>query len=283
MAGRERTIGRLWRDALAAQHTYPPYLAERPDGWQEVSWSDAARRVDELANGLLALDLRKGDAFGILMSTRVEWAHFDFALALVGAVTAPVYANSSPADCAYVLHHSDAVGVLVEDDDQLEKIEAVRTDLPGLRHVVTIADLDALAERGREFAARNPDALAEAEAQVSEDDLFTFIYTSGTTGPPKACSILHRNYYEMAWVTNEMRDVFDKDDVVLLYLPLAHNFGRLVHLTGPLGGSRSLSALTPTALRTRCWPCGRPCSRASLACTRRFTQLSSRASTPRPG
>ena len=79
--------------------------------------AEAARRVDELANGLLALGIRKGDAFGILAGTRVEWCLFDFALALVGGVTAPIYANSSPEDCRYVLAHSDAVGVLVEDDD----------------------------------------------------------------------------------------------------------------------------------------------------------------------
>ncbi len=66
------------------------------------------------------------------------------------------------------------------------------------RHVLTFADLDELRARGREFAAANPDALAEAEAQIGEEDLFTFIYTSGTTGPPKACMIRHRNYYEMA-------------------------------------------------------------------------------------
>ena len=81
--------------------------------------------VDELANGLLALGVRKGDAFGILAQTSLEWALFDYALARVGAVGAAIYANSSPKDCRYVLEHSDAVGVLVEDEAQRAKIADV--------------------------------------------------------------------------------------------------------------------------------------------------------------
>ncbi len=263
MSTQERTIGRLWRDAVAARHSSPPYLAERESGWQEVSWADAARRVDDLANGLLALGVKKGDAFGILVGTRVEWAQFDFALALVGGVTAPVYANSSPADCAYVLAHSESVGVLVEDDDQLAKIDAVRAELPGLEHVLTVETLDDLAARGREFAAANPTALADAESSVSEDDLFTYIYTSGTTGPPKGCMIRHRNYYAMVTVRDQMDDNAGPGDVLLLYLPLAHNFGRLIHLSGPYAGftlafcadpyklADALLAVRPTVLPQR--------------------------------
>ncbi|MGH3143031.1 MAG: AMP-dependent synthetase/ligase, partial [Gaiellales bacterium] len=236
MNAQPRTIVRLWRDAVASGRPDPLYLAEGDGEWTPVPLAEAARRVDELANGLLALGVRKGDSFGILAGTRVEWCLFDFALALVGGVTAPVYASSSPEDCSYVLAHSDAVGVLVEDEAQLEKIEAVRGELPGLQHVLTFSDLGGLAERGRTFAAQQPTALVDAESQVAEDDLFTFIYTSGTTGPPKACKILHRNYYEMAKVVNDMADVFQKDDLLLLYLPLAHNFGRLTHLLAPMAG-----------------------------------------------
>jgi long-chain acyl-CoA synthetase len=102
--------------------------------------------------------------------------------------------------------------------------------------VLTFAGLDELAARGREYAAANPGALEEAAAAVLEDDLYTFIYTSGTTGPPKGCRILHRNYYEMAAVVDRLDDVVVEDDVILLYLPLAHNFGRLMHLIGPRAG-----------------------------------------------
>jgi long-chain acyl-CoA synthetase len=251
----ERTIGRLWQDATAQERPRPAYLVEEDGGWREVSWAEAKDAVDELANGLLALGVRKGDAFGILASTRLEWVLFDFALALVGAIGAPVYMASSPHDAVYVLEHSDAVGVLVEDEAQREKIAGVR-----LEHVLTFADLDALRARGREFAAANPDALGEATSAIGEDDLFTYIYTSGTTGPPKACMITHRNYYEMAAVVDKLEAVVRADDVMLLYLPLAHNFGRLMHLLSahvgftlafcpdPLRIAEMLPAVRPTLL-----------------------------------
>ena len=222
-----RTIGQLWRDAVSAGRTTPAYLAETDDGWREVSWEEAGQTVEELANGLLALGVRKGEAFGILAQTSLEWALFDYALARIGAVGAAVYANSSAKDACYVLEHSDSIGVLVQDEPQREKVAG----LP-LRHVITFSELDDLRARGREFAAERPDALAEAEAQVGEDDLFTFIYTSGTTGPPKGCMILHRNYYEMAGCIDHVPEFAIADDVMLLYLPMAHNFGRLMHLLG---------------------------------------------------
>ena len=73
-------------------------------------------------------------------------------------------------------------------------------------------------------------------AAVGEDDLYTIIYTSGTTGPPKGCMIRHRNYYEMVAVVDGLPGVAEPGDVMLLYLPLAHNFGRLMHLAGPYVG-----------------------------------------------
>jgi long-chain acyl-CoA synthetase len=211
--------------------------------------------VEELANGLLALGLRKGEAVGILAQTTPEWALFDFALARIGAIGAAIYANGSPADCRYVLEHSDAVGVLVEDEEQRSKVAGV-----DLRHVISFAELADLRGRGREFAAEHPGALAEAEAAVDEEDIFTFIYTSGTTGPPKGCMIRHRNYYEMAACVERVDGFVVANDVMLLYLPLAHNFGRLMHLLGahigytvafcpdPLRVAQALPEVRPTIL-----------------------------------
>jgi long-chain acyl-CoA synthetase len=125
-----------------------------------------------------------------------------------------------------VLEHSECVGVFVEDDGQRAKIG------DGVQHVISFADLDALREQGRAFAAANPTALTERADSIDEDDLFTFIYTSGTTGPPKACMIRHRNYYSMVAKAAEMDDrLTEPGDVMLLYLPLAHNYGRLLHLS----------------------------------------------------
>ena len=183
--------------------------------------------MDELAHGLLALGVRKGDAFAILGSTRMEWVLFDFAVALVGGVTAPIYMNSSARDAAYVVEHSEAVGILCEDEEQRAKIETLDLD-----HVLTFADLDELRARGREHAADDRAAVESAAAEIGEDDLFTFIYTSGTTGPPKACMIRHRNYFAMVDEVRQVDDFTVADDVMLLFLPLAHNFGRCMTLLG---------------------------------------------------
>ena len=210
----------------------PAYLHEVDSEWQEVTWGEAAEAVDELANGLLALGIAKGDSFALLARTNLEWALFDFALALVGAVGAPIYASSSPRDVLYVLEHSDAVGVLVEDDEQRAKVDGAE-----LAHVISFADFGDLRARGRAFAKEHPDALTERADSIDEDDLFTFIYTSGTTGPPKACMIRHRNYYAMVQKGDELeRRLTTAEDLMLLYLPLAHNYGRLLHLSAPYVG-----------------------------------------------
>jgi long-chain acyl-CoA synthetase len=227
-SGRQRTIARLWQNAVARGWDGPAYLVQDGGRWREVSWEEAGRMVDELAHGLLALGIRKGDTLAILGSTKLEWALFDFAVGLVGGVSAAIYANSSPKDCEYILRHSDAIGALCEDDDQRAKVAGVE-----LEHVLTYADLDELRALGREHAAASPGAVEAAVDAIEEDDLFTFIYTSGTTGPPKACMISHVNYYEMADKTRRMEDFAVSSDVMLLYLPLAHNFGRLMHLQAP--------------------------------------------------
>jgi long-chain acyl-CoA synthetase len=234
--GGRRTIARLWRDAVAAQRSWPAYLVQDGDGWRPVSTAEAAERVDDYANGLLALGIRKGDAVAILAQTTLEWTLFDLALATIGAVGVPIYASSSAADAAYILEHSESVGVLCEDDVQLAKVTTHRDRLPRLAHALTFADLAGLATRGRAYASRHPDALAAAIEAVDEDDLFTLIYTSGTTGPPKGCMITNANEYEMVRVSDELEGFTEPGDTMLLYLPLAHNFGRLMSLTGPYRG-----------------------------------------------
>ena len=240
IAAGERTIGALWRRATSEPRANPAYLVERDGAWEPVSWTEAARRVDDLANGFLALGVAKGDAVAILANTSLEWTLVDFALALVGAISAPIYANSSPRDCAYIVEHSESVVVVAEDEEQRAKLAGLRDAMPLLRDVVTFADLPGLESRGREWATANPGALDATAGAIGPEDLYTYIYTSGTTGPPKGCMIRHRNYFEMSASVDRLADegtmLVDASDTMLLYLPLAHNFGRLMSLVGPYVG-----------------------------------------------
>ena len=232
-----RTVARLWRDAVTAGRSTPAYLVEDDaGGWREVSWNDADELVRAYANGLLARGVGKSDMFAILAQNSLDWALVDFALAQIGAVGVPIYANSSPRDVAYLLEHSEAVGIVCEDAEQLAKVEAVSDELPKLEHVLTYHDLAGLASHGIDFAQTYPTALDDASSAIDEDDLYTVIYTSGTTGPPKGCMIRHRNYYAMTSVVDSMEGHYRADDTMLLYLPLAHNFGRLMLLSGAYVG-----------------------------------------------
>jgi len=256
-----RTIARLWRDAVAAARPGPAYLVESDDGWREVSWSEADELVRAYANGFLARGVRKGDNVALLARNSLDWALVDFALARIGAVGIPVYASSSPRDVGYLLEHSEAIAILCEDATQLAKVEEVSGELPSLQHVLTFHDLEGLAAHGRDFAEASPTALDDASATIAEDDLYTIIYTSGTTGPPKGCMLSHRNYHEMATVVDRMEErYYLPDDVMLLYLPLAHNYGRLMLLLGahvgftiafladPLRVAEALPQVRPTLL-----------------------------------
>src|SRR5262249_40324172 len=221
-----RTIWSLWQEGIAENRQNPAYLVQGPDGCRDVSWAEADRAVQELAYGLIATGVKKGDAFAILVRNSVEWALFDFALAHVGAVAAAIYPSATPRECTYVLEHANAVGCLV-DAELRDKIAETR-----LEHVFERERLDELRALGREHAAQHPDAVERAREQIGDDDPFTLIYTSGTTGPPKGCMILNRNYYDMVGTIDHIESFFLPTDVMLLYLPLAHNFGRLMHLLG---------------------------------------------------
>ena len=222
-----RTAPALWRYALDQGHGFPSHLAEGTEGWTPVTWEAAGERIDALANALLARGVRAGDAVAVLSRTRLEWVLLDWAIMSIGAVVVGLYPTNSAKECAYILGHSETVLAFVEDGEQRAKLESVRAELPGLREIVGFEDLTAVERDGRAYASEHPNALADASAAVAEDDLATLIYTSGTTGPPKGCMLTHKNLVAAALRVDP--ELEGENDVILLFLPLAHSFGRLVH------------------------------------------------------
>jgi long-chain acyl-CoA synthetase len=235
-----RGLAALWRDAVAAPPVAVPFLVRGPDGWRPVGWDEAARAVDELAAGFLALGVGKGDRVAILSRTRLEWTLCDWALISIGAPVVPVYPTSSALECAFLLGNSGARFLVCEDEEQLAKVAPARSELEALELVIAIdranaagLPLEDVRARGRALLESDPSAVERACAAVGEDDLLTIIYTSGTTGPPKGCTLTHRNYRAMVEMIRRVEGLVERGDVAVLHLPLAHVFGRLVELVGP--------------------------------------------------
>ncbi len=210
----------------------PAARFKRGDEWREVSYTDLAATVSEIARGLIDLGLEPGDRVALLCTTRVEWTYVDFAITSAGAVVVPIYPTNSPEECEWVVSNSESRFVVAEDATQVAKILAVRERLPKLEQIVAIdaaegaIALDDLRERGR---ARDPQEIAERVAAVKPEDPYTIIYTSGTTGPPKGCVLTHGNYRDVTRMCEEF-DVIAAGEPVYLYLPLAHSYALLIQL-----------------------------------------------------
>jgi long-chain acyl-CoA synthetase len=214
---------------------------DQSGAWVSKTYREVGEVVKRLALGLIELGVERGDKVSILANTRPEWTYFDFAALSAGAIVVPIYQTNSPEECQYVLENSDAKVVVVEDGEQLAKVQQVRDQCPKLEHVILMEgsgagaiSMDELVEGG----ANRPESDWEQRwSSVTPDDICTFIYTSGTTGPPKGCIISHGNYRSMTTMA-VTESVLKREATAYLYLPLAHSFALLIQfLSFDLGGT----------------------------------------------
>ena len=233
-----KTIADLLPKAAAL---YPDRVAVRHkagDEWADVTFAQVGEIVSEIGRGLVDLGIEAGDRVSLLCGTRPEWSYADFAISTTGAVVVPVYPTNSPKECEWVAGNSESVAIVCEDASQVAKIAEVRANLPALRHVVIIdpegvpddagaVTLDELRERGR---GRDVAELTARTEAVGPGDPYTFIYTSGTTGPPKGCVLSHGNYRAVLDMVQQRDLLQGDDDLVYLFLPLAHAFALLIQL-----------------------------------------------------
>ena len=198
--------------------------------WQDVTAAEFARDVDAVARGLIAAGVQAGDRVALMARTRYEWTLFDYAIWSAAAVTVPIYETSSAEQVQWIVSDSGAVAVVVETAEHLAVLDSVRPDLPDLRHVWKIDDdaVGTLTGLGRDV----PDEEAEQRrTSVRADDLATIIYTSGTTGRPKGCELTHRNLlFDVMTSVDGLRKLFNDQGSTLLFLPLAHVFGRIIEV-----------------------------------------------------
>jgi long-chain acyl-CoA synthetase len=230
--GGSKTIADLLPNAIARFGPQPAAMFKDDDGkWVTRSFDEVGDTVRSLSLGLMGLGVEKGDKVSILANTRPEWTYFDFAALTAGAIVAPIYQTNSPEECRYVLVDSDAKVVVVEDEEQMEKIRAVRDECPQLEQVIRMTgqsddaiSMQDLAERG---SGMDQSDWEHRWQSVTPEDVCTFIYTSGTTGPPKGCVITHGNYRSMLDMVNAV-SVIEEEELTYLFLPLAHSFAVLI-------------------------------------------------------
>jgi long-chain acyl-CoA synthetase len=223
----------------AAEHGERAAVRYKRDGsWHDVSYVELAQIVGEIGLGLIELGVQPGDRLCILANTRPEWTYADMAATSAGAVVVPIYQTNAPEECLWVISDSGASTIICENEEQLAKIVEIRDQVPNLRTVIVIdppaggeRPLDAISlQEVREAGkGRSADELDGRRAAVRPEDPFTFIYTSGTTGPPKGCVLTHGNYSAIIDMVGEAGEI-QGDEIIYLYLPLAHSFALLIQL-----------------------------------------------------
>jgi long-chain acyl-CoA synthetase len=198
-----------------------------------LAFPDVARAADEIAAGLAALGIERGDRVAILSNTRAEWTLADLGALWTGATVVPIYHTNSPEECEYVLSHSASRVVFCEDAAQLEKVEQIHARCPQLeRRIVLVGkapgatSLAELRELGRSV---DESVVAARIAAIGPDDLATLVYTSGTTGPPKGCMLTHANLVSTVEMYRERLEL-GPDMRAYLFLPLAHALARVTQL-----------------------------------------------------
>ncbi|GFH75427.1 hypothetical protein Sgou_00970 [Streptomyces gougerotii] len=216
----------------AERHPDVAVIARKVDGaWEDLTATAFLAEVRAAAKGLMASGVQPGDRVGLLSRTRYEWTLMDFAIWSAGAVTVPVYETSSPEQIEWILGDSGAVACVVETPGHAASVESVRGGLPALKHVWQL-DAGGVAELERAGAGLSDEAVDERSALAGADDPATIVYTSGTTGRPKGCVLTHRSFFaECGNVVARLKPLFRTGECsVLLFLPVAHVFGRLVEV-----------------------------------------------------
>ena len=235
------TIPALFQKRVA-DHGAEVAIREKDFGiWNEYTWSHWGMRARLVANGLKALGLERGDVCSVAAEVVKEWLFADLGVICAGGVTNGVYPTDSPTQVEYLINDSGTRFYFAEDEEQLDKVLAVRDRTPTLEKVIIFdmeglrklddpmcMSFDSLLDLGRDYGAENPDVWEREIAAAAPGDLMILTYTSGTTGPPKGAMISQGNMMFMVQTMQGCYGIND-DDEQLGFLPLAHVAGRMFY------------------------------------------------------
>jgi long-chain acyl-CoA synthetase len=222
-------------------------LREKDYGvWQEISWNEYFRHVRHFCLGMVKLGLSEGDHVSIFGENEPEWLYADLATQSARAVSVGVYPTNPPKEAHYVIGHSDSIFVVCDDQEQVDKVLAVKgqlprlrkiivTDMKGLRHYTDpmIMSFQAVEALGRALEEREPGAYDRLLEKIRPEDVAIMVYTSGTTGPPKGAMLSHYNITQFLDAQAQVIPQYETDEIVS-YLPLCHVAERIMSVFLPI-------------------------------------------------
>jgi long-chain acyl-CoA synthetase len=235
MTAEPRTLNEIFNIAVERFRADEFLRCKRDGAWQSLTFGDVARRVRELALGLVQSGIQRGDRVAIWSENRPEWNLADLATLAVGAIDVPIYTTQSLDQVEYILNDSAARAIFVAAPF-LEKLLELKPHLPSLELIfafdepsaqsATIIRVEDLASAGRTLFGEQP-GLYESLWQASRpEDLATLLYTSGTTGDPKGVMLTHKNLTANTLLSYHWSALENRRDRALTYLPFTHIFER---------------------------------------------------------
>ena len=248
-------------DLVARNPEFPSVAIQADDEWSTITAAQFRSQVRSVAKGLIAEGLQAGDRVAILSRTRFEWTVADYAIWYAGCVTVPIYETSSPEQVEWIISDAHVVATFFEAQRTTHAFAPIAAKVPHMTRSYIFGD-DVLAELALKGANVSDSDLESRRTAAGPNEPATLIYTSGTTGRPKGCIITHGNLMaEVDTLVKAVPEVFDVPDAsTLIFLPLAHVFGRLIqvamlrgevtigHCPNPAALLKDLGSFKPTFL-----------------------------------
>ncbi len=228
------TLSQLFLNTIKSYPKDDLLLSKKEGKYVPISTEEFADRVKCFSLGLRDLGLEAGDKLIVLSENRPEWVISDIANLCLGGITVPIYTSLVPEQIKYIIDDSDAKIVVVSDQSQWQKIEAIKPQLTKVTSYITclseapegVLTFAQVLERGRKMDKQNPGLFEKMALEVKPDAIASIIYTSGTTGPPKGVMLTHSNIFSNVKTCSSILP-FKDTDTVLSFLPLSHIFERM--------------------------------------------------------
>jgi len=230
------SITRLFDFPYYQQETYnlQVALATKKNGaWEKTSTEEYIAKANAISRALLRMGVQKDDKIALITSNnRTEWNIMDIGILQTGAQNVPVYPTIAEEDYEYILNHSGSIYCFVSDTEVLNKVNAIKANVPTLKEVYTFDEI-AGAKHWSELLTLGADESNQAEVEakkdsIKEDDLATIIYTSGTTGKPKGVMLSHKNIVSNVLDSAPRIPFVAGKSTALSFLPICHIFERMI-------------------------------------------------------